>query len=94
MRHDAHGRIIDTLLQGALADGRHKACITLRYGGLVLRPRHIRVNRLVNRAIELQQVLEDLSRSEVLLSVWPLVCIDHLFTLVYEGLSHVEQPLS
>ena len=25
--------------------------------------------------------------------MWPLVCVDHFFTLVDESLSHVEQPL-
>ena len=58
-----------------------------------MRPRYIRIYRLVNRAVELQQVFKDLSCSEVLLTVWPLVCINHFFTLVHKSFAHVEQPL-
>ena len=94
MRHHVHGRIIVTLLQGTLTDRWHEACITLWQSRLVIPTRYIRVNRLVNRAVELQQVLKDLSRSEVLRTMWPLVCVDHFFALVDESLTHVEQPLS
>ena len=93
MRHHVHGRIIVTLLQGTLTDRWHEACITLWHGRLVIPTRYIRVYRLVNRAVELQQVLKDLSCPEILLTMRPLVCIDHFFALVDESLTHVEQPL-
>ena len=63
-KHTTQRSPINTLLKSTLADGGHEAGITLWQSGLIVQaPRAIRVDGLVDTAVELEQVLEDLSCS-------------------------------
>ena len=82
--------LVDAVLhQSALTDGRHEAGIALRQVPAIV----FGVDRLVNAAVELHQVAEDLGRAQILLPVGPHVLVDHLFALVNQSLSHAEQVL-
>ena len=53
-------------------------------------PRAVRIYRLVNRSIELQQVFEYFTRAQVLAPVRPSIIVDDLFTLIDECSAHIE----
>ena len=67
--------------------------MTLRQCRLIMNAsRSIRIDRLVNGTVELEQVLEDFRCSEVLGAVRPLIIVNDFLALVYERSAHIEEP--
>ena len=90
-----YAALIDTLHQCALADGWHKACITMGHSCLVVNvSRSVRVNGLINSAVKLQQVFEDLARAKVGFAVRPAIVVDHFFALINKSFAHTEEFLT
>ena len=82
---------VHTLLQSALADGWHETGVALRQRRLIVdAPRAVRINRLVNRPIELQQVFEYFTRAQILAPMRPSIIVNDLFALIDECSAHIE----
>lgn len=86
-------RVIETILhQCSLTYGRHEACVTLRHSSVVYEiARAIGVEWLIDIAVELKQIAEDLSSSQVLLPVWPHILVYDLFAFIDKCFSHTKQ---
>ena len=68
--------------------------MTLRQRRLVVNaPRSVGIDRLVDGSVELEQVLEDLTGSQVLRTVRPLVIVYHFLALVNQRPAHIEELL-
>ena len=89
-------RIIHTvMIQGALTDCWHEACVALRHCRVVVElTRAVRVHRLIYSAIELEQILEDFASTQVLSGMWIHVLVNDFLTFVDEGLAHSEKLVS
>ncbi len=77
------------MIQGALTECRHETCVALGHRRVVMElTRTVRVHRLINSTVELEQIFEDFASAQVLCGMWIHVLVNDFLTFVYEGLAH------